>query len=63
MYEENYNNKEKGGVFVFTLPVSWNPNLDKLLSENKLNFNKIYYFKKKKPLKLNSLSLISAQTV
>lgn len=37
---------EKGGVFVFTLPVGWNPNLDKLLSENKLNFDEAYYFKR-----------------
>lgn len=46
MYEENYNNKEKGGVFFFTLPVGWNSNLDKLLSENKLNFDEAYYFKR-----------------
>ena len=37
---------KKGGAFIFTLPVGWNPNLDKLVLKNKLNFDEAYYFKR-----------------
>ena len=37
---------KKDGKLVFTIPVGYNPNLDNLLQEKKLQFDKLYYFKR-----------------
>ena len=36
----------KNGEMILTLPVGWNPNLDNLLLEGKIEFDEVYYFKR-----------------
>lgn len=36
----------KGGSITITMPIGWNPNVDKLLLENKIVFDETYYFKR-----------------
>jgi hypothetical protein len=36
----------KDGQFIFSVPIGWNPNLDKLIAENRIAFDSVYYFKR-----------------
>ncbi len=37
---------KKEGKFVFTVPVGWNKNLDKILQGDEINFSEVYYFRR-----------------
>jgi len=37
---------EKGGKFIFTVPLGYNKHLDKMIKEKKINFDELHLFKK-----------------